>query len=57
MSRTFVLPEKYMKRVLAELSCLPHVQGKVSLTVEINCGTGGTVSSMKVKRFSEDEER
>lgn len=51
------LPEKYQKRVARELANLPVAQGKVCLTFEINCGTGGIVNSMKVKRYTEDEER
>ena len=51
------LPERFVKRILKELSVIPATQGKYCLTVEVNCGTGGVVNSMKVKRFMEDEER
>lgn len=54
---TVMLPEKYMKRVLQEFSLVPKLQGKLILTFEISCGTGGTVNTFKVKRFTEDEER
>ena len=51
------VPERFWKRVMREFSVLPVTQGKVSLTFEMNCGTGGTINSMKVKRYIEDEER
>lgn len=51
------LPEKYIKRVLREFSTVPVLQGKIVLTFEINCGTGGVINSFKIKRFIEDDER
>lgn len=51
------LPERFLKRVVDEFSRIPKVQGKVSFTFEVNCGTGGTINTMKVKRYYEDEER
>lgn len=51
------LPDKYRARVLKELDALPLVQGKATLTIEVNCGTGGNVSSMKVKTITECEVR
>jgi hypothetical protein len=53
----FMLPEKYMKRVVQEFASVPKLQGKLILTFEISCGTGGTINAFKVKRFTEDEER
>lgn len=52
-----MLPEKYMKRVVQEFASVPKLQGKLILTFEISCGTGGTINAFKVKRFTEDEER
>lgn len=51
------LPAQYRARVLKELDALPLVQGKATLTIEINCGTGGSISSMKVKTITESEVR
>lgn len=51
------LPERYIKRVLREFEELSLRQGKISLTFEISCGTGGTINAFKIKKFSEDEER
>lgn len=50
-------PDHYRQRVLKELDALPLAQGKATLTIEVNCGTGGTVSSMKVKTITEFEVR
>lgn len=51
------LPEPFRRRVVAELDTLPLAQGKATLTIEVNCGTGGSVSSMKVKIITESEVR
>lgn len=51
------LPEPFRRRVLKELDDLPLVQGKATLTIEVNCGTGGSISSMKVKTITESEVR
>jgi len=51
------LPEKFMKRVIHEFSNLPMIQGKMFLTFEMDCGTGGSINKFRVKKFSEDEER
>jgi hypothetical protein len=51
------LPDHYRKRVLKELDALPLAQGKATLTIEVNCGTGGSISSMKVKTITECEVR
>ncbi|WP_413937114.1 hypothetical protein [Nitrospira sp. BLG_1] len=52
-----ILPDKYLKLVLREFEDLPLRQGKISLTFEISCGTGGTINALKVKKFHEYEER
>ncbi|MDH5666566.1 MAG: hypothetical protein OEY86_00965 [Nitrospira sp.] len=54
---TASVPERFLKRVQREFAMIPLVQGKVILTFEISCGTGGIVNTFKVKRFTEDEER
>ena len=51
------LPEKYRKTVLEELDAMPLSQGKATLTIEVNCGTGGSISSMKLKTITEFEVR
>lgn len=57
MSDATSLPDRFMKRVLREMAAIPKMQGKLILTFEISCGTGGTINTFKVKRFTEDEER
>ena len=49
------LPESFQKRIAQELATLPDQMGKIVLTLEISCGTGSTIHSMKVKRYIEDE--
>lgn len=50
-----VLPESAQKRIAHELSSIPAAEGKYFLTIEICCGSGGTLNALKVKRFAEDE--
>lgn len=52
-----VLPDKIKERIAHELSTVPAVQGKYVLTIETSCGSGGTLNSVKVKRYTEDEMR
>ncbi len=54
---TLSIPPKMLDRIKRELESLPAVVGKVSLTLEFNCGIGGTLGSLKVKKYSEDEIR
>lgn len=52
------LPDEWRRRILQRLDSLPQVEhGKVMLTVELNCGTGGKLNSMRVKQYIEDEVR
>lgn len=51
------IPTPMLERIKRELENLPAVMGKVSLTLEFNCGIGGKLSSLKVKKYSEDEIR
>lgn len=54
---SLTIPDTILQRIKYELEHLPKVTGKVSLTLEFNCGTGGVLSAMKVKKYSEDEIR
>lgn len=54
---SLTLPKDLQTRIASELASIPMVHGKISLTIEANCGPGGTLSSVKFKRFSEDEWR
>ena len=54
---SLIIPPKMLDRIKRELESLPVVLGKVTLTLEFNCGTGGTLGSLKVKKYSEDEIR
>lgn len=54
---SLTIPPKFLDRIRKELESLPAVAGKVSLTLEFNCGTGGILGSLKVKKYSEDEMR
>lgn len=55
----FVLPSFAQTRIEKELKSIPIFSrpGKVVLTFELGFATGGVLSSLKVKRFIEDEER
>lgn len=52
-----ILPSIALSRIQQELETLPALHGKISLTIEFNCGAGKTFHSMKVKRYTEDEVR
>ena len=55
---SLTIPSAHKKRIEAELSAIPVLQsGKHSLTFEFNFGTGGTLNSVKIKKYSEDEVR
>lgn len=55
---SLTIPPAHKKRIEAELATVPVVpSGKHTLTFEFHYGTGGTLSSMKVKKYSEDEVR
>jgi len=52
------IPDNKKRRIDQELANIPVLpSGKHTLTFEFHYGTGGTLSSMKVKKFSEDEVR
>lgn len=51
------LPEKYRQAILQRLDTLSLRQGKASLQIEVNCGTGNVVSSIKVKTMLDEEIR
>jgi hypothetical protein len=52
-----ILPPVALSRITQELETLPSLHGKISLTIEFNCGPSKTFHSMKVKRYTEDEVR
>ena len=55
---SLTIPPAHKKRIEAELASIPVLSsGKHTLTVEFHYGTGGALSSMKIKKYSEDEVR
>lgn len=54
---SLVISARFMDRIKKELETIPQVIGKVTLTLEFNCSTGGVLGSLKVKKYSEDEIR
>jgi hypothetical protein len=52
-----VLSSAALSRITRELETLPLIHGKISITIELNCGPGKTLASMKVKRYTEEEVR
>lgn len=51
------VPMDIMNRIEKELVTIPSIHGKVTLTCEFNCGTSGTLSSFKLKTYTEEEIR
>ncbi len=54
------LKDHHRSRILRELDRVPGSlmkPGKISLTLIFNCGTNGTVQTIKVQKSIEDEER
>ena len=51
------LSKLIQERIAKEFATLPSVVGKIQLTFEFNVGTGPSISSLKVKRYIEDEMR
>ena len=51
------LPEKFQKRILRELSQLRKIPGKTTLTFEMNSDMSNNMNSLKVKKYTEEEER
>lgn len=51
------IPKYVHERIAEELATLPSRVGKINLTLEINVGTGNIISSVKVKKYIEDEMR
>ena len=49
------LSEKQKAIIDHQLSTLPSIMGKIIMTVEMNCGMGGVVNSLKVKKFTEED--
>jgi len=54
---SLIIPQDKLARIQMELATLEEVIGKVVLTIEFNCSTGGKVNTMKVKKYSEEEVR
>lgn len=51
------LPQKFKQRILREVNDLCVVYGKQTLMFELNGDSSRNVSSIKIKKYSEEEER
>lgn len=51
------LSDKIWRRIRREIETFPVLEGKISLTLEFNYGTGGVLKEMDVKKFIHDRER
>lgn len=51
------VPTDIMKRIEKEIMTIPSIHGKITLTCEFNCGMSGTLSSFKLKTYTEEEMR
>jgi hypothetical protein len=52
-----LVPTEIKQRIERELGSIQSIQGKVTLTCEFNFGSGGTLSSFKLKTYTEEEVR
>jgi len=59
MNNVTAIPESLLKNVIEALKNIKRFPntGKAILTIEINCGTGGTVSSYKMDTRTSEEFR